>query len=345
MVPGRLAAISQFARGIQAGLRAREEIGWSALRIVCLMPPSSLPPAQNTAQVTAFLGRDLVQCIGGLDRQRLLGPWRGHGPDESREAQSFRPELYGDDHAHPHHELCLLTEGSCLFSLNGRGAVLRAGDLVGCPAGTIHAEAHRKSSRSYRLVWWSLAAADPTLHVTHYSRSDGYRLEFGMSLKTLPAEAHRALARLREGMDASACPEVEGLREALLTLTLALMRRAMAGNITPLDRRAELVERAADFVRSHARGALNLADVARAVEVSPNYLTGLFREVVGVSLGRFILAERMEQAQQLLAKEGARVKEVASEVGFSDPYAFSRAFKRHTGVAPSQWQERRGRKK
>ena len=307
------------------------------------LPPAA--PIQTAAQLTSFLGRDLASSVGGLDEKRLFGPWKGREPDASREARSFRPDLYGEDHAHPHHEVCLLTEGSCLFSLNRRGAVLRAGDLVFCPAGTVHAEAHRRSSQPYRLLWWSLESADPTLHVTHYSKRLGYALEFGMSLKTLPAEAQRALGRLRDSAASSTCPDLERVREALLTLTLALMRRAMAGDLAQLDRRSELVDRAAEYVRSHSGGALSLAAVARAMKVSPNYLTSLFREVAGVSLGRFILEERMSQAQRLLGAEQARVKEVALELGFSDPYAFSRAFKRHTGMAPSQWQDRSRRKK
>lgn len=314
-------------------------------RIVCLMPLPPAAPIRTTAQLTSFLGHDLVSSIGGLDEKRLFGPWKGREPDASREARSFRPDLYGEDHAHPHHEVCLLTEGSCLFSLNRHGAVLRAGDLVFCPAGTVHAEAHRRSSQPYRLLWWSLEAGDPTLHVTHFSKRLGYALEFGMSLQTLPAEAQRALGRLRASAEAVTCPDLEGVREALLTLTLALLRRALAGDLAQLDRRSELVDRAAEYVRGHVGGTLSLAVVARAMRVSPNYLTSLFREVAGVSLGRFILEERMGQAQRLLGADQARVKEVALELGFSDPYAFSRAFKRHTGVAPSQWQERSRRKK
>jgi AraC-like DNA-binding protein len=309
------------------------------------MPLSVATSIRTAAQLTAFLGRDMVGALGGLEQKRVLGLWPGREPNESREARSFRPDLYGEDHAHAHHEICLLTEGSCLFSLNRRGAILRAGDLVFCPAGAVHAEAHRRSGQTYRLVWWSLEAKDPTLHVTHYGKTQGYALEFGTSLKPLPADAQRALDRLRESAEAPNCPDLETVREALLTLTLALMRRAMAGDLAPWDRRAELVERATEFVRAHSGEALNLATVATAMKVSPNYLTSLFREVAGISLGRFILEERMGRAQRLLRADQATVKAVALALGFSDPYAFSRAFKRHTGLAPSQWQIRERRKK
>ncbi|HRJ48681.1 MAG TPA: helix-turn-helix transcriptional regulator, partial [Opitutaceae bacterium] len=90
----------------------------------------------------------------------------------------------------------------------------------------------------------------------------------------------------------------------------------------------------ADFVRAEAHRPLALADVARAVHVSPNYLTGLFRAETGTPLGKFILVERIARAQRQLARPGASVKSVALALGFADPFTFSRAFKRVTGRAP-----------
>src|SRR5690606_34781067 len=163
-------------------------------------------------------------------------------------------------------------------------------------------------------------------------------LDHRMSLATLPAEARQRLETLRHLASDTAAPDLDAMREAMLTLTLALYRRVLDGGEKQLDTRAQLVRRAADFVRSHAREPLTLAGVARAVHVSPNYLTGLFRTETGTSLGRFILAERIACAQELLRRPEASVKAVALELGFADPFTFSRAFKRVTGRPPRAWQ-------
>jgi AraC-like DNA-binding protein len=92
-----------------------------------------------------------------------------------------------------------------------------------------------------------------------------------------------------------------------------------------------------DFVRTHTARPLALADVARAVHMSPNYLTSLYHSQTGMSLGRFILTERIALAQRMLRRPESSVKSVGLEVGFSDPFTFSRAFKRITGVAPRTW--------
>jgi AraC-like DNA-binding protein len=284
-----------------------------------------------------FLGSELVTALGGLDSPRVLGPWRGRRPAERRRRAKFVPVLYGEDHAHDHAELCLLLAGRCHFSFGHAGGVLVPGDLVVCPAGQPHAESWRRRGESYRLAWWNLHEREPTLHVTHYAQRGGFSLVHQLSLAALPAEARGRLDTLRGLAAAKTAPVVESLREALLTLTLALYRCALESGEAQLDTRAQLVRRAAEFVRAEAHRPLALAAVARAVHVSPNYLTGLFRATTGVPLGRFVLEERIALAQRRLSGAGATVKTVALELGFSDPFSFSRAFKRVTGRAPSQW--------
>ena len=211
-----------------------------------------------------------------------------------------------------------------------------------CPAGVPHAEAFVRRSDSYRLGWWSLNTEDPTLHVTRYSRREGFKLEHRMSLAVLPAEARRRLGRLREMAEGEGAIDVNALREAMMTLALALIRRVLDGGSAQMDTRELLVQRATKFVRANGGQALSLAEVAHAVHVSPNYLTGLFRAVTGKSLGRFIMDERMVKAQKLLEAGSGSVKEVAAELGFSDTYTFSRAFKRFSGRSPTHWLVSRG---
>lgn len=274
-------------------------------------------------------------ALGKLDESSFLGPWRGARPYERRRPVRFAPVLYGEDHAHRHTEFCLLLEGKCRFSFDHQASVLQAGDLVACPTGLPHAEAYCRPGEGYRLAWWSLEESGPTLHVTRYSRRGGFAIEHLMDFALLPAEARAKLGALRAAANAARRPDVEMVREAMLTLTLALYRRALEGGEAQLDSRAQLVRRAADFVRANAHRALVLADVAQAVRMSPNYLTSLFRAETGASLGRFILAERIALAQRRLGEAGASVKTVANELAFADAFTFSRAFKRVTGSAPS----------
>ena len=291
----------------------------------------------GAVSLARFLGQDLIVALGKLDAPRVFGPWRGMRPHERRRKMRFAPVLYGEDHAHGHSEMCLLLEGHCRFSFDHAGAVLEAGDLVICPPGLAHAEAYVKPGEGYQLAWWSLSEAEPRLHVTRYARRGGFAMEHIVNLALLPAEVRGRLEVLRELAGSSNRPGIEKMREAMLTITLALYRRVLEGGAEQLDTRAHLVRRAAEFVRTNAARSLALADVAQAAHVSPNYLTALFRAETGTPLGRFILEERIALAQRRLRVAGASVKSVALDMEFADPFTFSRAFKRVTRRSPKAW--------
>jgi AraC-like DNA-binding protein len=291
-----------------------------------------------------FLGQELMASLARLDASQLFGAWEGGNPIEKRPRAHFAPVLYGEDHSHPHQEIGLLLTGRCRFSFRHRVSVLKAGDMVACTGHVQHAEAFCVSKDNYRLVWWLLGDKDPMLHVQRYRRHGGYDVEHAIRLATLTTHGKGRLDVLRE-LTVRALrqrPAIEELREGMLSVTLELYRQVMASGETPFDARADLARKVTDFVRAHSSQSLALADVANAIHMSPNYLTSLFHSQTGISLGRFILTERIALAQRMLRKAGASVKSVGLELGFSDPFTFSRAFKRIAGMSPRTWVQAQG---
>lgn len=64
----------------------------------------------------------------------------------------------------------------------------------------------------------------------------------------------------------------------------------------------------------------------------------LFRQYIGCSPADYLLSYRMEQAKKLLAM-GMSVKGTAISCGFSDPFYFSKAFRKQTGRSPSDYRK------
>jgi AraC-like DNA-binding protein len=81
-----------------------------------------------------------------------------------------------------------------------------------------------------------------------------------------------------------------------------------------------------------------LGDITKAVGVEASHLCRLFRRYQGLSPYQYLLHRKMAQAAELLMDPAALVKEVASQVGFADPYHFSRCFKKVHRVAPKEFQ-------
>jgi AraC-like DNA-binding protein len=92
-----------------------------------------------------------------------------------------------------------------------------------------------------------------------------------------------------------------------------------------------------EFIHEHMRDHITLADLARVAEWHPTYFSDRFHQLVGVRPLEYLARRRIERAQYLLLTTRATVKEVAYEVGLSDPAYFTRVFTRICRVAPSQY--------
>jgi AraC-like DNA-binding protein len=92
----------------------------------------------------------------------------------------------------------------------------------------------------------------------------------------------------------------------------------------------------------HARPAhtWTLEELARLIGQSRSVLAERFADIVGIPPMHYLSNWRMQIAAELLTNGSMSLSEIAAEVGYESDSAFSRAFKKMTGVAPSAW--RRG---
>ncbi|HEY6111236.1 MAG TPA: AraC family transcriptional regulator [Chthoniobacterales bacterium] len=106
--------------------------------------------------------------------------------------------------------------------------------------------------------------------------------------------------------------------------------------------RAEPVEiwKARKFIEEHSAEELSLSKVAKAANISPNYLSEKFKEVTGINFVDYINRIRFEKACRLLHDVDLRISEIAFAVGFQSLSQFNRVFKKLAGQSPSAYRAR-----
>ena len=102
-----------------------------------------------------------------------------------------------------------------------------------------------------------------------------------------------------------------------------------------LHKYAPIVNKAKAYIENNLLKKLLLCDVAAHVHLSENYLATLFKNYTGQSFRHYLLDRKMEKARELLLKEHRSIGDVAQMLGYEDYRAFTRAFKKHTGLRPS----------
>ena len=131
-------------------------------------------------------------------------------------------------------------------------------------------------------------------------------------------------------------PDVSRICGCLGEALLLKAAQACRDHVGQRSRREQQFLRARRYVLDRLREPLTVAEVARAMGFSREYLHRLFRTYEGQPPQVWIQQNRMTYATSLLQSEGRSVKQVALAMGWDDPYAFSRSFKRFMGVPPSE---------
>jgi AraC-like DNA-binding protein len=104
--------------------------------------------------------------------------------------------------------------------------------------------------------------------------------------------------------------------------------------------RDPVVGRALGLLHERPAHHWTLAELASSVAASRSSLAERFTKLVGVPPMQYLAQWRMQVAAGLLKETGAKISAVAADVGYESEAAFSRAFKKATGVAPGAWRLR-----
>lgn len=99
-----------------------------------------------------------------------------------------------------------------------------------------------------------------------------------------------------------------------------------------------LIRRVIQYINMHIYDPLQLADIEKHLFISNAQLRRCFKKEVGISIGEYIKKQKMIMAKYLLMIQIPPCT-VAKELHFYDLSHFTKAFKKHTGLTPLQFQK------
>ena len=93
-------------------------------------------------------------------------------------------------------------------------------------------------------------------------------------------------------------------------------------------------------MKGHLSEPLKVATLAALVNLSRSHYTTLFWRVTGYAPLSYLNHLRMQRAVQLLDTTGLSIKQISDQLGFSDQFYFSRAFRKMHEHSPSEHRRR-----
>ena len=83
---------------------------------------------------------------------------------------------------------------------------------------------------------------------------------------------------------------------------------------------------------------ISLSDAADYVNISPAYLSSIFKKRYGESFIDYVNKCKMEYACRLIREQKYLIYEISYRLGFNNAYYFTKTFKRYTGMTPMEYQ-------
>ena len=80
-----------------------------------------------------------------------------------------------------------------------------------------------------------------------------------------------------------------------------------------------------------------LQELAEAFEVSPNYLSQIFKKNMDMGISEYVTMQKINESKHLLKETNMKIYEISDSLVFESAFYFSKVFKKMTGIAPKDF--------
>ena len=98
-----------------------------------------------------------------------------------------------------------------------------------------------------------------------------------------------------------------------------------------------LMEKVIKYIEHNYTKNITLNDVAENINMSYHYFSKFFKDSMGKNFSDYITDLRINKSKELLKHNNLSIKEICFSIGYSDPNYFSKAFKKITGISPTEY--------
>lgn len=262
-------------------------------------------------------------------------PWSAQPTGQRPQVESMYPQGL---HDHPHAELCISLAGSPVMYLGGERFEFQPPALALLSAGVVHSEAYSRANQGYSLMWLSFNRQTLFSHGVVFEpergwRSTGRLATTGASVSRLREVANRPLESTDQFEQLRAIV-LQVLSELYCEAVEAELRAGKAGQAEHVQQ--AVVQWVREYLDTHFSQPISVKSLAQLTGYTPNYLSTLFASHTGMPIHVYLTDQRMQRAMSMLRTSDDPVSQIAVAVGYRDPLYFSRAFRRHHNMSPTE---------
>ncbi len=230
--------------------------------------------------------------------------------------------------------ITLTISGEGQFTLGERMHIVKRGDIAILKPKTIHR--YGTYSSQWEFVWAHFLPRETWIDWLNLPEPDNGFLNIRIDQPQLQERilgSFRRMIRDNRGIHSFA---KELSMNALEEVLLAVNQWLRTNREHKVDVR---IQEVLHIFSEKLKESHTIQSLSRQVNLSPSRLSHLFREQVGDSIMATLLSMRLRQAARLLEFTNRAISEIASDVGFSSPYYFTKQFTAFYGMNPRDYRK------
>ncbi|MGK0465479.1 response regulator transcription factor [Clostridium sp.] len=99
------------------------------------------------------------------------------------------------------------------------------------------------------------------------------------------------------------------------------------------------IENALVYIEERYRENISLDEVAKYINLTPSYVSKLFKKKLGVNFNTYLTTRKINEAKRMLKEENENINEIAFIVGYNEPNYFCKVFKKIEGITPTKFRQ------
>lgn len=236
------------------------------------------------------------------------------------------------------YELMVVTKGTLYIANNEKKFTVREGEYLLMPP----AECQFGFKESRCTFYWLHVGYNPQNSVTEESGST-----ISLPLQASLPASERIIVLMKQLQDSDRRYHNQKLNSFLAAAIFTEIEQQISS--VPVEDKCysqeHLLEEVKDYIKWHLQENLKVSNIAQYFGYNEKYLTTLFRNTTGTPIKQYILQSKMEQAKITLSDTNMQIAQIAYNLGFEDSHNFSNAFKKITGLSPSEYKQNYGKEK
>ena len=216
-------------------------------------------------------------------------------------------------------ELTFVFFGELHYTVNDTTVTVKSGDGIFIPPGSRRVRMASQQNAHYFSI--------------NFMADEGFYQGIPLHLKACLSNTVKEQLLFLKAIRADRTGTYTAAKQALtLELLFVLIREQLEK-----DSRNPYVNAILAYIKEHFRESITLQNIADAVHLTVPYCCSLIKEHLGTTIYALILAERLYLAKEYILRGERSLQEIPGLCGFRDYGHFSKSFRKHVGIPPSQY--------